>query len=245
MASTGEHRVLAAKCLVLAAFLLAAQSGCSYPRPVRTYEYVADYDRMVDTYEPLLSLVYMPQPPALARYPGIIIGPVEVGGEGVRSRADAIGYATYFRIVLRNELAKLREFQFVELQLADRKTSRPFQGALLLQGKITRFDAGSGLMRYLSYFLFFLEGGATDFQLEGRITEADTGRLLVEFVDRRRDLCNTAFGPNPSNFSKGFAMNVTARKTAECLAKFVSMAHEGLQATVARAADTAQHASGL
>ena len=100
-----------------------------------------------------------------------------------------------------------------------------------VEGMITALDTGSGLMRYLSFFLWFLQSGATDFQIEGRITEAKSGRLVAEFVDRRRHLCNTPFGPNPHNFDDGYAMKITARATAECLAEFIQEGCESLPPT--------------
>lgn len=212
--------------VAFAVALVGVTGGCSYPKAVPTYEFVTAYDRMDDAYEPLLSLVYVARPTALSCYRGLIVGPVEVGEQWVESPAEARGYATFLRVVLRRELSALGKFDFVSLESDPETDGAPSAGALLVEGKITKFDTGSGTMRYFSYFLPFLQAGATDLQIEGRITEADTGRLVLEFVDRRRHLCNTPYGPNPSSFNDGFAMRVTARETARCLARFLEMGLE-------------------
>lgn len=230
---------------VLAGFLLVVLAGCRCPRAVHTYEYLSDYSEMVAEYEPLVSLVRVPEQTDLSAYRGVVIGPIEVGEEWVESRPEAISYATFMRVVLRNELAKLERFQFVEFDSLSDDADETLAGALRIDGKITKFDMGSGFMRYMSYFLWFLQSGATDLQIEGRITEADTGDVLVEFADRRRHLGNTPYGPNPANFRHGFAMHVTAKQAATCLARFIDAACEGLPATSAPeptrlAADTSE-----
>ncbi len=100
-------------------------------------------------------------------------------------------------------------------------------GVLRVDTTITRFYMGSGILRYFNYFLFFLPSGATDLQIEGRITRADTGALVCEFADRRRELGNTPWGPNPRNFHRNFAMTVTAAKTASAFAAFVNTVRSG------------------
>lgn len=213
---------------VVAAFLVAAP-GCSPPRPVRTYEYVTDYERMADAYEPLVSLLYVPDATALSPYRGVVVGDIQVGNHWVESPERAHGYATFFRVMLGRELSKLNKFDFVTLDKDYKGQDGSLAGVLLLEGMITKFDMGSGLMRYMSYFLWLLQSGATDFQIEGRVTEAGSGALVLEFVDRRRHLGNTPFGPNPSNFKNGFTMRVTAKETAKCVARLMDMAYDGLQ----------------
>jgi hypothetical protein len=231
--------------VLIAAFLSACLTGCRCPRAVSTYEYLDNYDRMADQYDPLLSLVYVPEGTSFSPYRSVIIGPVDVGEQWVESRAEATSYATFFRIVLGKELRKLHKFDSISLDARSESAADPIPSAIRIDGKITKFDMGSGLLRYLSYSLFFLQGGATDLQIEGRITEAGSGKLLAEFVDRRRHLGNTAFGPSPANFTKGFAMNVTARQTAECLAEFMGVACDGLPATLEPAPQAAERANDL
>ncbi|GAG02401.1 unnamed protein product, partial [marine sediment metagenome] len=134
--------------------LLLAATGCHYPAAIRTYEYVIAYDRMSDAYDPVLSLLYVPAPVSLADYSGLVIGRVDVGGERVESLEEAGSFAIFFRIVLRSRLARLGKFDFVTLDReAGEADVTPPGRTLLLEGKITAFDTGSGLLRYLTYFL--------------------------------------------------------------------------------------------
>ncbi len=209
-------------------------AGCSYPKAVRTYEFVVSYDRMTDSFDPDLSLVYVPADTALGRYRGVVVGDFTVGGTQVESPELAEHYTTYLRVALACELLKMEQFEFVTLDTDPAfLPGQSLRDVLLVEGMITKFDMGSGALRYFSRFLF-LGLGATDLQIEGRMVEADTGRLVVEFVDRRRHLANTPWGPNPRNFRKGFAMNVTARETAHCLAGFMEAGFDELAAVCAQ-----------
>jgi len=211
----------------LIAFLALAilEGGCACPKPVRTYEVVVSYERMTDRFDPLVSLVYMPDETALSKYRNFVVGPVQPGSE-LAERSEAVeGYGTFFRHMLQKELVRSQRFTFVTLDpLAVFPTP-----AVVLEGKVTRFETGSGLLRYLNgLFLIFASPAATDFQVEGRIVDARTGVLIMEFVDRRRHLGNTAWGPNPRTLNDDFVMKVTVRQTAECLGKFISSIHAGL-----------------
>jgi hypothetical protein len=233
MAGSPESRgVRLLPALALAAAAILVLPGCASPRAMKTYEYVATYERMSDCYEPLLSLVYVPRRIRLKDYRGIVIGDFRVGRHWIDAPEEAQGYAQFFRVALRRELIKRNRFQFVSMDTDDPQISDGGgkKDVLLVEGMITGLNEGSGLMRYLSFFLWFLQSGATDFQVEGRITEASSGRLVAEFVDRRRHLCNTPFGPNPHTFDSKYAMNLTAHTTAECLADFIDKGCDGLPA---------------
>ncbi|NLW50392.1 MAG: hypothetical protein GXY85_06055 [Candidatus Brocadiaceae bacterium] len=221
--------------LLLAAVPLSVAFGCHYPQALRTYEYVVTHERMSAAHEPLLSLVYVPRSVNLRDYRGIVIGEVGVGRHWVETPDAARQYAQLFRVLLRRELLEQNRFHFVSMDPDDpRIDAVPGKNdVLLFEGMITRLDEGSGVLRYLSFFLWFLQAGATDLQIEGRILEAESGRLVVEFVDRRRHLCNTPFGPNPKTIRDGYAMHVTAHLTAEALAEFIARGWNGLP--VARA----------
>jgi hypothetical protein len=208
-----------------------ASAGCSPPKAVRTYEFINAYGRMTEEYDPVVSLVYLPRPTNWARYRGIAIGHVAVGHELVADPDEAGSYATFFRLALREELLDLDKFDFVSLDSS--LTGIPAEqrdDVLLFEGMVTKMDFGSGLKRYLSFFAWFFQSGATDLQIEGRITNAGSGVVLAELADRRRSLCNTPFGPNPKTLGADYAMKQTARKTAECLAQFIAMGCDGLPA---------------
>lgn len=223
MGKCSRNNAVAAICgLALGAAILLV-AGCNYPKPIRTCEYVTAYDRMTDRYDPEVSLVYMPDQNAFRGTRAILIGSLQVGQDWVESREEAIHYATYFRYVLQCELWKLKSFEFVALDTGIGADDTMSGGTLRFEGMITKFDMGSGFLRYLSPFLF-MQLGATDFQIEGRITDVRSGQLVMEFVDRRRSLANTPFGPNPRNFTRGFAMKHTMKTTAECLAAFMGRA---------------------
>jgi hypothetical protein len=220
--------------LTLIGLLLPTAQGCHYPPAVHTYDYVTDYERMSDGCDPLLSLVYVPEPVSFKDCREVVIGDIGVGEAWVDSPDEAVGYATLFRVALRNKLARLGRFETVSLDKEDADpANKPPPGTILVEGKLTMFDMGSGFLRYVSYFLWFVQSGATDFQVEGRVRDAATGKLLVEFADRRRYLCNTPFGPNPHNFERGYAMKVTVADAAQCLARFIAAGRYGLPAVSA------------
>jgi hypothetical protein len=210
-----------------AALALMGAAGCSFPQPIPSYECLTQYGRMTDQYEPMVSLVYSPAPLNLKDYRGVIIGPVKLGSTWIDSEEEAARYATYYRVCLLKELCELKTFDKVSFAEEPQEWGGSLSGVLRIDTTITRFYMGSGFLRYINYFLFFLPSGATDFQIEGRVTDAGTGKLILEFADRRRDLGNTPWGPNPRNFHHGFAMTVTAAKTATAFAAFVNTVRGG------------------
>ncbi len=238
MRRPGRISVARAPAILLAGLVLCLLvQGCSPPEVVPTYEYVTDYERMEDCYEPLLSLAYVPHETDLSCYDGVIVGQVTVGEHWIEQRPQALAYAVLLRVLLQRELEAGQEFAAV----ASERQSREYLNCpgrwLRLEGMVTGCASGSGLMRYLSYYLLFLQSGATDFQVEGRILDDGTGELLVEFADRRRGLYNTPWGPNPKTLRDKFAMTATVRDTARAIAAFLHQARQGLPATAAREQD--------
>ncbi|MCD6415384.1 MAG: hypothetical protein J7M08_01635 [Planctomycetes bacterium] len=216
---------------LLAAMLLLA-SGCNIPRPIKTYEYITNYERMTDRYEPLVSLVYVPEDLRLAYYDAIMVGDFDPGDYLGANRDKALGYAALFRVVLRRELRKLQCFDVTVLDGRD-LPDQPGD-VLRISGKLTRFKTGSGLGRYLSGLLPFLQCGATDFQVEGRIVDERSHAVLMEFVDRRRGIYNTPFGPNPHTLRERFAITLTVKDTAASIVAFLRRQSDFLPATTAR-----------
>jgi len=206
--------------LVVAALAFAGCSS-SYPKATPSYEFLTGYDRMTDRYDPLVSLVHMPDLGAFERCRGVVVGDIGVGSIWIEDEDEALGCATIFRCMLLMELGKLQKFDFVLLD-EPQEASPPAPGEVCrIEGLITRFHLGSGWLRYFGGLLFF-QTGATDLQIEGRVTDAASGKVIMEFVDRRCHVGNTPWGANPRNLSdRGFAMSVTAKQTAASLARFV------------------------
>lgn len=208
--------------------LAALVAGCSAPKAVRTYEYLADYQRMSDQFEPLVSLVYMPQGARFVDYKTLVIGDVDVGELWVEDREAALGYATRFRTSLANRFSQRRTFEVVSLDPAA-EAGPGLPGPLVrMEGKVTVFDLGSGWQRYFSYWFPPFERGASDFQIEARFRDAQSGALVMELADRRRHLGNTPFGPYWKTFKSGFVMSHTVKLTSQCLAEVVDRARNGL-----------------
>ncbi len=211
---------------LMVGILVALLAGCSYPKPTRTYEFLINYDRMTDRFDPLLSLVYMPEGAKFADYEALIIGRMDVG-RSVKDPEKADQYATYFRWALQKRLARSQTFDFITLD-PDFSPSEDSQVRMLrLESKITRLSAGSGWKRYFGWFLF-LQAGASDFQIEGRFTDASSREPVMEFCDRRRHLYNTPWGPNPGTFKNERVMKITLGETAACLTEFIQQADRGL-----------------
>jgi len=204
--------------LVLVALLLVTCVGCaSPPAPEHTFDFISDYARMTDAHDPALSLVYLPEPAKLSRYRSIIISDFTVGEHVLKDRKAADSYALLFRMLVKIAVTKSGSFEHVALE-APVDADQP---ACRIEGMITKFKRGSGWSRYFGGLLF-LGTGATDLQVEGRLVDATTGAVIMEFADRRRHLGNTPWGPNPRNLKDGdFAMNVTAKLTADGLAFFL------------------------
>jgi hypothetical protein len=235
-------------CALLAAVACVAMlctAGCSPPKALRTYQFVADYQRMEDR-DPLVSLLYLPRPDEVQHADTIVIGDIGVGGPAVEDPDVAVYYANLYRIMLSNELKEQAgPYRFADVLLArpvgGRRPRTP--GTLVLDGQVTVFDMGSGLARFLGGLLF-LQTGATDLQVEGRLTDLATGRTVMEFADRRRHLGNTAFGPNPKNLTDHtFAMKITALYSARSLAMLLVDPQKALAMVTDEKTDDAADAS--
>ncbi len=212
--------ILPRVCVVTMAAVFLA--GCSAPKTIRTYEYLTDYERMTERFEPLASLVYFPHRAGLDGYQALAIEELEIGGELVRDAKGAKAYARLFRTLLANRLRERGVFAGVLLDPGPE--FKPYEAgrALRMEGKVTVFSLGSGWKRYFSYWNPFLQGGASDFQIEARFRDAVTGEVIMELADRRRHLGNTAWGPNMRTFNAEFVMKHTVHLTARCLADFIA-----------------------
>jgi hypothetical protein len=208
--------------LVSAAVLAALAVGCgSVPKPVHTYGKVVDYDRMTDHYDPLVSLVYSSGDHTLDEYHTLYIDSFQAAsGDLVKNYEEARLFGLRFRYTLKNQIAEQGNFETVSV--SDRLKASDTSGVLVLEPMITVWNKGSGWKR------FFLWRGATDFQIECQLVDADTSEVVMELVDRRRFLANTPWGPNIDTFWDDYVMKLTLKETAVCLADFLDKAHHGL-----------------
>ena len=214
---------------LLAALVCTALSlGCSPPKAVETCEFLIHYERMTDRLDPLVSLAYMPPDSGVAGYRTLVIRSLDVGTQWVEQAEQAPPYLAYFRTMFAGSLAKRKVFEQV-ITHPDPLVLKHAPGPVLnMDARVTVFHLGSGWGRYFSYWLMFLSSAATDFQIEARLTDADTGKLVMEFADRRRHQGNTPFGPSPKTLRNDFVMNYTIRLTAGSLAELLLRSGEGL-----------------
>jgi hypothetical protein len=210
-------RTLLTLLIVVAA---AAATGCSYPKAEHTYECIVNYERMTEEFDPVASLVYMPPGKKLSDYDVLFVDDITVGEYRIECPKEAPLYALRFRCTLKSQIAERKKFDLVTMDQKYGEGTRP--NVLRLSGKVTVFDKGHGWMR------FFLSQGATDFQVEARLTDEATGATVMEFVDRRRYLANTPFGPNIDTFDSDYVMRLTLKESAVCLANLISKAYNGL-----------------
>ena len=216
---------------------LALLAGCSAPRAIHTYEYLTDYERMTEQFDPLASLVYMPPDAGLDGYQALAINELEIGQGWVRDAKGAKAYARLFRTLFANRLLERQVFGAVLLDPGPEFTPYESGRVLRMEGKVTVFSLGNGWKRYFSFWYPFLQSGATDFQIEARFRDAVTGQVVMELADRRRHLGNTVWGPNIRTFNAEFVMKHTVQLTARCLADFIAEAPQApLLATGGRTA---------
>jgi len=223
------------RCPFLAALTacLVVLAGCgSYPKAVHTYEYLLNYDRMSEENDPLVSLVYLPDPHAFKHCAGITVGEITMGEGAAAACEDPDRYTMLMRALLVIRLTDCERFDTVGLDTGEPRPPHGERPLYRLEGMITRFNHGSGWRRYWSWFVF-ASGGATDVQFEGCIRNVDSGELVMEFADRRRFVGHTPWGPDPRTNGGEFAMNMTMQQMAAGFAHFIETAHDGLVVTTA------------
>ncbi|MDP6439322.1 MAG: hypothetical protein QGH74_06790 [Candidatus Brocadiia bacterium] len=177
---------------------------------------------MTKRFDPLASLVYLPPDAGLDGYQALAINELEIGKGWARDAKAAKAYARLFRTLFANRLLERHVFRAVLLDPGPEFTPYESGRVLRMEGKVTVFSLGNGWKRYFSFWCPFLQGGATDFQIEARFRDAVTGEVVMEFADRRRHLGNTAWGPNMRTFSGEFVMKHTVQLTARSLADFIA-----------------------
>ena len=168
----------------LACLLLVAGLGCGTAHVKRTGA-LPCYARL--TSRPPLSRAYFAPGHLLADYPVL-----QFEGVGVRGNVPAKGeahdqYCQALAHQIRTDLASIKKFHVITDAPGDAK-------AAALSVWITHLDTGSGTLRYLVGF----EAGSVDVQIEGKLVDVQTGELVMEFADRRRESGEPNLGLNPT-----------------------------------------------
>lgn len=83
---------------------------------------------------------------------------------------------------------------------------------------ITECDPGSGFVRWF----FGMGSGRTDMQIEGQLTDAETGDVLFEFAERRAETGNPWFGVNLLVFSSEHYLKRSIRHIADSVAGYLA-----------------------
>ncbi|MCX7017449.1 MAG: DUF4410 domain-containing protein [bacterium] len=108
----------------------------------------------------------------------VMADPAAYRMKGESDRGNAMRLGAAFRTVLERQLRGAGIFEFVSTDPYFRTVR---DGALILELRVTQINAGFGLARVLVGF----GAGATEIQLEGRLIEPKSCRILMEFADRR------------------------------------------------------------
>jgi len=201
---------------VLVVVLLAVPLGLSGCRTknvsaMKTYELVTNYDRMSSNYEPKVSLVYLSPDAVLGNYKTLVISPVKVSGIWVEQDEKMELFRPYINEQLRDSIMKGKAFKNVVVDPQYIKVSDPAEKIIVLETVVTKLQRGNGTARY------FLQLGATDFQIEGRLVDARTQRVLMEFAERRRSLGESPLEPSVKTFNSEYTLKETIKTVTENL----------------------------
>ena len=135
-----------------------------------------------------MGRVYFAKGFLLADYPVLHFAGVRVLPKADKGYEHQDHYRKFFADRLLGNLRALGRFEVV--------TEAPAQTAsrvARLEVWISDLHEGSGTMRYVVGF----ESGSVDVQVEGRVVDAQSGEVVLEFVDRRREAGSPNSGLNP------------------------------------------------
>jgi hypothetical protein len=198
--------------------LLAVLTACKteHVAAMKTYELITDYDRMSAVYEPGVSLVYVsPEAKKLGEYDTLVIRRVDMSRIWVERNEKTDVYRPFVAEQIGTALAKDQVFAKVVTDPAYLNVARPEEKVLVMDAVITRLESGNGTAR------FFLQTGATDFQIEGRVRDAATGRTVVEFVERCREIDKNPSQPSAKTLDADYALKRTIRKVATSVSRLL------------------------
>jgi hypothetical protein len=93
--------------------------------------------------------------------------------------------------------------------------AQPDEKILVMDAVITRLEAGNGPARLV------FQLGATDFQIEGKLYDAKTGRTALEFVERSREIDRDPSNPTAKTLSADYTLKRTIRKVATSVSRLL------------------------
>lgn len=206
--------------------VLSLLAGCRTQNvaAMKTYELITDYDRMTSTYEPDISLVYVAPDAQLGGYDTLVVNRLDVSRVWVEKSERTDVYRPYVTDQITRALLSEKAFKKVVQDPQYMSVPRPDEKIVVLDAVITRMEVGNGTARY------FLQLGATDFQIEGRFRDPQTGKTLLEFVERRREIDQNPSNPTAKTLDADYALKRTIREFAGSLSKLVRNVSEPARA---------------
>jgi len=174
-------------CRLVAAVAASGVCALAHAEPIVTSAqqtgYLQDYHRLGHVGGVPLEQVWIEPELDVRKYRTLYIPPTRIEPtayykKGAMDHAIATQLAAELHARLVAELQGAGIFQFVS---SDPFFAAPRHQALTLETRITEIDSGDPQKRYRPGF----GAGATQLQIEGKLTENRTCRTLIEFADRR------------------------------------------------------------
>jgi len=187
--------------ICIALLCLATLVGCGGPYVMST-GVLPNYARLHDNTDmsdvPGHARSYSASDFLLSDYDVLYVSKVQHGGRVKTPPEDFEHYGEFLVDRMLNGLRKLNKFDILttDAQFLDSKRYGDLR-VVTLEMFITHLSEGSGMLRYFVGF----DAGRVDVQIEGRVVDAQTGRVLMEFADRRRFAGVTSSGFNWSVLS--------------------------------------------
>lgn len=184
----------------LAALLLTGCIGAYRVTPVAPGA-MTDLGPMVD--DPEAGLVSVAPGFRLGDYPIILVGTFKVTDSEINDDEDR-HLAGLMPTLLQTEvIARLRAAGLFDrvVNLAEGGTAPANTRALRLDGVITRLGAGNRALRYMVGF----GAGASKAQIETRLVDAESGRLVVATADRREASFGIFGGDSEEHLREAFS----------------------------------------
>lgn len=200
--------------------VLLTLTGCSSVRPSG---YLTDYAAMERVKGVDLDLVRSIDHARLDAYPVLVMGDVALSDKVSKEIEFSDKYGKFLQRRIEKELIASRKFKivtadkrFLEFGKYDLRPAR-------LDLAITDIEYGSGILRYL---IGWDSLGATIVQVEGRLADPQTGQILLEFADCRRNSGEPGLGFNILGikrlFKPSYLVSVSLHRMSADIAKLLA-----------------------